>query len=609
MRVSSVTGVVVLSFLLFWFGRFIQTSSFDLVQHFLLVDELMKHAAVRPEAIQRIGAMALYPPAAHWMAAIIGWIGGSGLVGISIVAIASTYLVYLFIFALVGASGWVSTVLFLIAFLLLRFTKSQVGWEIVDNFFYPQLVADVLYFGALWWIARNRAPSKQILCVLIAGAAAMWVQPLIAVHIFAAGCVLLAFHGLQDWKARKALPRRHAAFLMALAIVSLAIIVTNPAFKVMRDISANDGYLMFGYPSVALVIVICAAFGVFNLWRGFSDRAEYVDTVLGAAVISAVFLAVLQFALLKLHGAGSVYAVKKHMFIVVTLGIMNGVRAGSAYFPPVRKSDSAGLLVSVFAGVAAFSVLQGFNTPVAPIVNALDYANHAAEYQLPEFVPGNTVADDSSLPLMGNVMVTLTAFQHPFDARAISWQRGTAVKEGANYVMMGRTDYLDKICPDRLSHGRDFVVVDPNCLTHYAPGETLSFAVGGNGWQYAENGWGGAEPWGAWSLGDAGGSITLAGVPKGAFDLVVDGQAYLLEQHPAQTITAEVNGRDIATWKFDSANPAGQRVARIPVELTQDGLLHIVLKAPGAVSPAQIGQSADARVLGIGLKTLTLRAE
>jgi hypothetical protein len=48
------------------------------------------------------------------------------------------------------------------------------------------------------------------------------------------------------------------------------------------------------------------------------------------------------------------------------------------------------------------------------------YANHAASYELPDFVPGNTVADDISLPRMSNSMISLTAFQHPFDARAIS---------------------------------------------------------------------------------------------------------------------------------------------------------------------------------------------
>ncbi len=35
-------GACVLSFLMFWFARYFQNGSFDLVQHFLLVDELVE---------------------------------------------------------------------------------------------------------------------------------------------------------------------------------------------------------------------------------------------------------------------------------------------------------------------------------------------------------------------------------------------------------------------------------------------------------------------------------------------------------------------------------------------------------------------------------------
>jgi hypothetical protein len=108
---------------MFWFGRYIHTGSFDLVQHYLLVDEIIKHGGIRTEACQRMGAIAIYPPAAHWMAAIISWIGGSGLVGIILVTIASLYFCYL-----IGANAPANILIFALAFLLLRFTRSQIGW-------------------------------------------------------------------------------------------------------------------------------------------------------------------------------------------------------------------------------------------------------------------------------------------------------------------------------------------------------------------------------------------------------------------------------------------------------------------------------------------------
>jgi hypothetical protein len=606
---QAVLGLSILAFLMFWFGRYIQTGSFDLVQHYLLVDEIMKHGGILPDAPQRMGAMAFYPPAAHWMAAVIGWIGGSGLVGITLVTIASLYFCYLIIAHLVGAHAPANIVLLTLAFLVLRFTRSQIGWEVVANFFYPQLVADVAYFGVLLWVANCRDIWKQALAFLLTGALTMWIQPLIAIHVLAAGCVLMGFQFLEMWR-NKPLHRVPKAILLVLfGVVSAAIILLHPEFRIMREISANDGYLVFGYNQVLLVAILCGAIGVINLLRRLAGRGEYVDAVLGCAVVAATLLAILQFTLLKLNNDGSAYAVKKHMFIVCTLGMMNAVRLIAAYLPLSKYKLSPGWIAPVFAAFASFFVLKGFATPVAPIVNALAYANHAASFDLPDFTPGNTVADDSSLPLMGNVMISLTAFQHSFDATAISWQRGASIKEGAPYAMVMRTPYIDKICSDRLAENQNYTIVKPTCLKRYLPNEVLSLAPGGNGWQYASNGWSGADAWGTWSLADVGGQIDLSlpETAKGPYQLVVDGMAYLNPKHPSQPIDVLVNGTKVATWSFDLKSPAGERSANIPQELVQNGSLHIVFAATGAVSPAQVGDSADARLLGIAVKTIVLR--
>ena len=408
--------------------------------------------------------MELYPAAAHWAAAVIGWITGSGLVGINIVTIASAYLCYLFIAYLVGASTPANVLLFALAFLALRFTRSQIGWEIVAKFFYPQLVADAVYFAVLLWISNNRKDWKQAVTFMLAGAISMWIQSLVAIHILAAGCVLMTFHLVESWKKKSPFPARGLVLLLIVLAASIAIILTNPAFGVMRNIASNDGDLTLGYNHLMLVAVLCAAIGAFNLWKRLTGSAPYVDAVLGSAVLAAACLAILQFALLKLHGDGSPYAVKKHMFIVVTLGIINAVRAITGYFPVAKKKMPAGIAAPLLAGFASFFILKGFNTPVAPIVTAMAYANHAALYQLPDFVPGSMVADDSSLPLMGNVMISLTAFQHPFDARAISWQRDADMKDGTQYAMVRRTPEIDRRCSERFAESQSYVIVEPSCL-------------------------------------------------------------------------------------------------------------------------------------------------
>jgi len=486
--IQAVFALALLAFLMFWFGRYIHTGSFDLVQHYLLVDEIMKHDGIRPAVSSRMGAMAIYPPAAHWVAAIIGWIGGSGLVGISLVTIVSVYICYLIIAHLVDASSPANILIFALAFLLLRFTRSQIGWEVVANFFYPQLVADTAYFVVLLWVAKNRDIWKQASAFLLIGILTMWIQPLVAIHILAAGCVLMAFQFVEMWRSKSVQLIRKAILLIVFTAVSTAIILLHPEFKIMREISGNNGDLAFGYSQVMLVASLCAASGVINLLRRLAGRGAYVDTVLGCAVVAATLLVAVQFMLLELHNDGSAYAVKKHMFIVCTLGVMNSVRLIAACLPAGRRNVSPGWIAPLVAGFASFFVLKGFTTPVAPIVRAMAYANHAASVDLPASAFGNTVADDSSLPLMGNVMISLTAFQHNFDATAISWQRGASIIEGAHYAMVVRTPYIDQHCSDRFSENERYVIIGPACLARYVPKKVLSLTPGGNDWQYASIG-------------------------------------------------------------------------------------------------------------------------
>ncbi len=107
--------------------------------------------------------------------------------------------------------------------------------------------------------------------------------------------------------------------------------------------------------------------------------------------------------------------------------------------------------------------------------------------------------------------------------------------------------------------------------------------------------------------GNVGASLLLVTQP-GAYRLTVDGMAFVSEKHPAQTIIVEVNNAEIATWTFDLSSPAGVRTADIPRALAQDGTLRILLRSPGSMSPSQLGISTDERVLGLGVRTITLSA-
>ncbi|WP_017773859.1 hypothetical protein [Paraburkholderia kururiensis] len=447
MRAAICLGAAVLAALMLRFGPYFPTTSYDFVQHYLLVDEIMKHGGVRPDQYPRIGAMSLYPPVAHWLAAIVGWVGGSGIVGIVLVAIASTYACYLLAMLLLGRTA--SVVLFGAAVLALGFTYSMIGYEVVRNGFYPQLVADVPYLAVLLWAATPRPTWQRCVGFAVTGLAVMWIQPLVALHVLGAGCVVALVSAIEA--------RRHVWSLAGMLAVSAVIAAFHPSLRVMATISGNNGWLEFGYPHIMAMAVLCGIAGAVNILRARDPR----DVMIGSAAVAGAVLALLQFVVFRLNLGGSPYAVKKHMFLVLTFGLMSVIRIVTS-----KRSGAqwSGIAAAALAGLCAFRTLSSFTQPVAPVASALVEAQGIATFQLPGYKPDDIVFYDSSLPTMGNVLISLAAFQHPFDARAIGWQQGNDMTEGSSLAVVRRTPQTLARCPVRRAETADYIAVDAGCL-------------------------------------------------------------------------------------------------------------------------------------------------
>jgi hypothetical protein len=84
---------------------------------------------------------------------------------------------------------------------LARASHAIIGFEIIGNFLYSQLVATAVYAGLLLWLVRigNRSPVLRACIALVAYAFALRIHTLGAVHIAGAFCVLLAFDGFAIW--------------------------------------------------------------------------------------------------------------------------------------------------------------------------------------------------------------------------------------------------------------------------------------------------------------------------------------------------------------------------------------------------------------------------
>src|SRR5579859_2735334 len=115
-----------LAALLILFGGQVFLTSIDAVFHYTLVHEIYTYGFVHPD-IASFPTMAVYPRAAHWIAAIVGWIGGSDLTAMTVVLIASIFLSYFFVAMLVHTErGIIAVLAFAMVFATLANTLSQV---------------------------------------------------------------------------------------------------------------------------------------------------------------------------------------------------------------------------------------------------------------------------------------------------------------------------------------------------------------------------------------------------------------------------------------------------------------------------------------------------
>jgi hypothetical protein len=125
-------------------------------------------------------------------------------------------------------------------------------------------------------------------------------------------------------------------------------------------------------------------------------------------------------------------------------------------------------------------------------------------------------------------------------------------------------------------------------------------------------GWSGAEKWGTWSDGDSALLLlALSSTPKKDLELLIDGHAFLADKHPSQEVDVLVNGHHVDTLKYDLQTNSGVRVVKIPkaLALEKNGQLLIKFNFKNPISPAELGLSADARRLGLGIVSLELREE
>jgi hypothetical protein len=81
-----------------------------------------------------------------------------------------------------------------------------------------------------------------------------------------------------------------------------------------------------------------------------------------------------------------------------------------------------------------------------------------------------------------------------------------------------------------------------------------------------------------------------------------------MPKHPAQEVEVLLNGRSVGKLEYMRPGAIETRVLAIPREAAtaRGGDIEVELRLPDAVSPSDIGEPADKRVLGLGFVSATL---
>ena len=142
----------------------------------------------------------------------------------------------------------------------------------------------------------------------------------------------------------------------------------------------------------------------------------------------------------------------------------------------------------------------------------------------------------------------------------------------------------------------------------YSLGKTIEFHTGGGSELFTTKGWWFAEPWGRWSRAKARLVLRLATPPAGDLELDASMWAFVPPKRASLAAKVRVNGAPVALWEVPPAGKLVGERALVPRELIGDtGVAVIDFQVDGAVSPKELGLSADDRQLGLGFESLSLR--
>lgn len=574
--------------------------------------------------------MSVYPYWSHILAAILGYVLNSYFLGMHIVALLFISITWLSIFLILNTlSAPIKIISYIVLSMLVVFNYFVLrvdihGYEIVNNYFYAQLVGQGALFLLMLvsiFIERRYGQMPAVLLCVASALVITSIHLLPAIEMLGLGAGLLACYVLFNYNKNHGFFKR-LVFSASVLVIGVLSFVDRPSFSAMRHISENNGGLTlnhFGYPGGVLLLCLLVAFlsaAVFLVWWRSANRVgavalKYIATY-GMAVVA---LCMLQLVLTH-YGQGSEYAVKKYGFglstvLFIDVAILSAyvIRALLPGFPAGSALWDIGTLILCFS-LALFWLLPEKKTQdVASIV--------AAERQI--IALNETVIPRSSgndMNIIKGILGVPPVFEYMLSNSILRTPRVDAVNF---YFSHGKEEYYKfnyVVSDPSLQNGSTGVSacasLSPGPLAVY-PADCLDRAQRTirecrQGLTFNDesfippvmiDGFGEPERFGRWTVGNkAHIRCSNSGAPVEKMTLVLN--PFFFNGLTRQRLLVSLNGTQIGSYELNSGTPNPPITIEIPKSLT-DANNVFEFETPDAQSPASLQPgNQDGRHLAFG---------
>ena len=616
--------IVTTLIVIFFNWGLLHSQSIDLVSHNSLVNKILVDGEISGGYQENLLGMEIYPPLAHYLAASIGFLFDSSLLGMNIVVLIAGVIIFSIIGYFLLEIGLIPFLLSSFLLYLLYTSKiilPLIGYEVIGNFFFAQFISTAYFLAILLWLYRNNQSliiRLIILIILINIGLCMYVLPIVI--LFGASIIVLLMELHRDKSFKK-----NIVYIIIYILITGGGALINPYCGAMVKIAKNEGYLSFAVLTtsptditiwVIYLIILAVVLGLSFIWNVFHQNIKTKGTdrailFLTAVLVSTAGLSFFQY-ILYLNDLSNAYAVKKYLFILFTFFIilitsqvgvlLKKVFLQSKQLSLLVKYNLSVPLVFVFASLFVFGI---FNRPGIDLIPILKYQKQVKSY----LNLGSNVHDTiSQLPIhhIFNLLITSAELEHPWDdvsKSIIGW--GAIDKKTIGKVVIPSSDsnYISTI----YNSGAIAVVNSEDYFTiNVKNGETLIFNSPLSN-KYIVSGFSDPEPWGRWSLGDHSKiEIDLNIIKEKEISLQFLVSPFLNQKHNELIVEVYVNGQKFDDWDFSMfrSYPENKQLI-VPSSLVgMDNKLGIQFIYKDAVSPQEIGLSSDSRKIALGLISL-----